>query len=891
MPGFHSLQCLAPVADETAAGSTTATGSDRSGDLETGAAVAGYQLPVQQIRQIVDAPPTPGLSLSPNRQEVLFLQRRSLPPLSQLAQPELKLAGIRIDPQYNTCSRMSYYTSITIHTLLQEGILGQERRISGPPEGSKINYVSWSPDDRHVAFTIREADKEEGPVSFLSLWIADVRTGDAKPLIGPPQFGLNTIFESYSWVDDTTLVVCTIPSSRGAPPRKPLTPAGPKIQANEEKLIIQNRTYQDLLKDSYDCDLFDYYATSQLVLVSLDGTTQLIGSPALYTDVDPSPDGKFLLVSSIHRPYSFIVPKGRFPKTVEVWNCDGNLVKRVCDLPLAEDIPIAFDSARKGRRSINWRSDKPASLYWVEAQDEGDPKVEVTPRDIVYTEEAKSDTPQIVAALDLRFGGIMWGDESLALVYEGWFKTRKTRTWIIYPGSPEKEKRLLFDRSSEDVYADPGYPLRRQTPFGTSVIAQFKNHTGRKALLLSGKGATPDGNIPFLDLHDIETGEKERIWQSVKEKYYENMAALISDQVDGDLTVDKLKILISKESQNEPPQYYLRCWPDQIVTQVTQFPHPYPQLTDLKKEMIRYERNDGVQLTATLYLPPGYEPVRDGPLPMLMWAYPEEFKSKDNASQMRGSQFAFAGIGFTSALLWLARGFAILDGPTMPIIGEGEEEANDRYVEQLVASAQAAVDEVVRRGVAHRAKIAVGGHSYGAFMTANLLVHASDLFCCGIARSGAYNRTLTPFGFQAEERTLWEAQKTYIDMSPFMLADRIKKPILLIHGEDDNNSGTMTMQSERFFSALKGHGALCRLVLLPLESHGYQGRESVMHCLWEMDRWLQKFCVDAKITDPKLDVVNSDEQVTIDVKQGGAEPEDDNEAELGLRGPSLFSSL
>jgi dipeptidyl aminopeptidase/acylaminoacyl peptidase len=336
----------------------------------------------------------------------------------------------------------------------------------------------------------------------------------------------------------------------------------------------------------------------------------------------------------------------------------------------------------------------------------------------------------------------------------------------------------------------------------------------------------------------------------VKEKYYENMAVLMAPKGDQDLTLDSLKIVISRESQTEPPQYYIVCWPDKRETQITNFPHPYPQLKDLKKEIIRYARSDGVQLTATLYTPPGYDPAKNGPVPTLMWAYPREFKSKDNASQMRGSPFAFAGIGSTSPLLWLARGFAILDGPTMPIIGEGDEEPNERYVEQLVASAQAAVDEVVKRGVADRSKIAVGGHSYGAFMTANLLIHASDLFSCGIARSGAYNRTLTPFGFQAEERTLWEAQKTYIDMSPYMYADRVKKPILLIHGDEDNNAGTMTMQSERFFSALKGHGALTRLVLLPLESHGYQGRESVMHCLWEMDRWLQTHCVNAVGSTP-----------------------------------------
>ncbi|XP_020690427.1 probable glutamyl endopeptidase, chloroplastic [Dendrobium catenatum] len=483
----------------------------------------------------------------------------------------------------------------------------------------------------------------------------------------------------------------------------------------------------------------------------------------------------------------------------------------------------------------------------VETQDGGDAKVEVSPRDVVYTQPAEfknGEEPEILHTLDLRYGGISWCDDSLALVYESWYKTRRTKTWVISPGRKGASPRILFDRSSEDVYSDPGSPMMRRTQEGTYVIAKIKNQDEGTYILLNGSGATPDGNIPFLDLFDIHTGNKERIWESDKEKYYETVVALMSDYGEDELNIEQLKILTSKESKTENTQYFIQSWPDKKAVQITKFPHPYPQLAQLQKEMVRYQRKDGVQLTATLYLPPGYSPS-DGPLPCLVWSYPGEFKSKDAAGQVRGSPNEFAGIGSTSALLWLARGFAILSGPTIPIIGEGDEEANDRYVEQLVSSAEAAVEEVIRRGVAHPNKIAVGGHSYGAFMTANLLAHAPHLFCCGIARSGAYNRTLTPYGFQNEDRTLWEAINTYVEMSPFMSANKIKKPLLLIHGEEDNNSGTLTMQSDRFFNALKGHGTLCRLVILPFESHGYSARESIMHVLWETDRWLQKYCIDA----------------------------------------------
>ncbi|CAM6094825.1 unnamed protein product [Calypogeia fissa] len=847
---------------------------DRNGPTGAGGldqAFGGYQLPPKEILDIVDAPPTPALSFSPKRDKILFLERRSLPPLADLARPELKLAGLRIDASYNTRSRMSFYTGITICKLKDDGTLGPDFVVYGLPSEPKINYVSWSPDGAYLAFTVRGEEQEGEVVTGLGLWVANVETGQARELIGPPVYTLNPIFDTFSWLDESTLVVLVIPPTRGPPPKKPLVPFGPNIQSNEAKEVIQVRTYQDLLKDKHDEDLFDYYATSQLMKVTLEGKTEFIGKQAVYTSIDPSPDGEYLLVSNTHRPYSFIVPSGRFPRRTQLWKRNGELVREICDLPLAENIPITFNSVRIGRRSLNWRADKPSSLYWVETQDGGDAKVEVSPRDIVYTQSANAphgEEPTVLFKLDLRYGGVVWGDENLAMVYESWYKTRKTRTWAISPGNLQAAGRLIFDRSTEDVYSDPGSPMLRRTSLGTYVLALTKGAGGKKWLLLNGSGATPEGNIPFLDLFHLETGDKKRIWQSAKEQYFETVVALMSDQKDADLCLDELKILVSKESQTDPPQYYLRMWPDEKVSQITYFPHPYPQLADLKKEIIRYMRSDGVQLTANLYLPPGYDPAKEGPLPTLLWAYPREFKNKDHSGQMRGSQNSFAGISSTSAKLWLARRVVILDGPTMPIIGEGEEEANDRYVEQLVSSAQAAVDEVVRRGVSDPKRIAVGGHSYGAFMTANLLAHAPRLFCCGIARAGAYNRTLTPFGFQAEERTLWEAPKTYIDMSPFMLANKIKKPILLIHGEEDNNPGTLTMQSDRFFTALKGHGALTRLVLLPFESHGYQGRESVLHCLWEMDRWLQKYCID--VVDEPTPVAN-DLQGSA-VKGAGSDP-------------------
>ncbi|KAF6999255.1 LOW QUALITY PROTEIN: hypothetical protein CFC21_015313 [Triticum aestivum] len=804
-------------------------------------AVSGYRLPPKEIQEIVDVPPNPSYHLSPRRDRIMFLKRRAMPPLSELAKPDKILAGIRIDSSSNMRSRMSFYTGISIHLLMDDGSLGPEKVVHGYPDGAKINFVTWSPDGQNVAFTVRYED-EVGSDSNLALWVANAESGEARPLFRQTDIRLNAIFELFVWVDHSTLLVCTIPSSRGDSLKKPLVPFGPRIRSNEQNNVIQMRATKEMLKDLHEEELFDYYATSQLVLVSLDGIVKPVASPAIYTFLNPSPDEKYLMLTCVHKPYSSIVSYKRFPKKVELWTVHGRFVRELCDLPLAENIPIAANSVRRGKRLIRWRPDMPSTLYWVEAQDGGDANVEVAPRDIVYMEPAEplnGEKPHALK-LELRYRRISWCYGLHALVYEYWHKTCRTRTWVISPDCNDLSPRLLFDRSSEDAYSSPGSPMMCRTPAGTLVIAKIKTNYEGTYILMKGQGATPKGGIPFLDLLNITTGAKERIWESGVDKYYESVLALMSYHPKCEIQLNELKFLISKESRSEAAQYYVSIWPDKKQVQITSYPHPYPQLASLQREIIRYERDDGVKLTATLYLPPGYNPSKDGPLACLIWSYPGDFKSREAAGQVRRSPNKLHALT-TFPLLWLSRGFAVLADPTIPIIGEGDEEANDRYIEQLIASAEAAVNEIVRRGVAHPDKIAVGGHSYGAFMTANLLAHAPHLFCCGIARSGAYNRTLTPFGFQKEVRTLWEAADTYIKMSPFMIANKIKKPILLIHGEEDSKV-TTAMQSSQFYDALKGHGVPCRLVILPFEGHRYAARESVLHVIWETDRWLQKYC-------------------------------------------------
>ncbi len=786
---------------------------------QTGSDVA-YRTPDQVLVDIVDAPPTPAVRVGPDFEWMVLVQPPSLPSLAELAERELRIAGMRINPQINGRSRTSPYVGLSFMRMSD----GAERAVTGLPENPRLENVQWAPNGQRIAFTHTTGDG-------IELWMADVASGKARRLTDPV---LNlTAAGAPRWLSDSKTIICTlVPSGRGPEPEAPRVPAGPVIQENVGK-TAPARTYQDLLKNAYDEALFEHYTTAQLAKVTVDGKISPLGAPGIVWGFSSSPNGEFLLVNTLHRPYSYLVPAYRFPRRVEVLDLDGNPVHLVADLPLQEEVPTAFGSVPTGRRSIGWRGDAPATLVWTEAQDGGDARREADVRDQVYTLAAPFEgDPVPLITLGLRYSYIQWGTDDLAFVYEYWWKTRKTRTWVVRPGSPGVEPELLWDRSSEDRYGDPGSPDTKPNAMGRWVT--IVSDDGNSVFLL-GSGASPEGNRPFVDRLDLRTKQTERLWRS-EAPYYEYATQVLDNR--------GRYVLTRRESLEDPPNYFIRDLEKGTLRQVTRFPNPTPQLAGMTKELIRYKRDDGVDLTATLYLPPGYAP-NQGPLPMLMWAYPREFKSAAAAGQVSGSPYRFTRLSGWSTPIWLTQGYAVLDGPTMPIIGEGDEEPNDTYVEQLVSSAKAAIDEVVRRGVAERGRIGIGGHSYGAFMTGNLLAH-SDLFAAGIARSGAYNRTLTPFGFQAEERTVWEAPEIYFAMSPFMHAEKVNEPILLIHGEADNNSGTFPLQSRRYYHALKGLGKTARLVMLPYESHGYRARESILHMLWEMQEWLDKYVKQAE---------------------------------------------
>ena len=784
-----------------------------------------YQMPPREIVDAFDAPSLPLASLSPSKQVIALVYRRNYPTIAELSQPMLRLAGARVNPKTNGPHRTANIYAITFKKIADGG----EVKVTVPPQANLSN-VHFSADGSHLSFL---NTKDNG----IELWIADVATGKAKMVSGTDRLNATT-GDPCDWLHDNVTLICElVPNGRGPAPAEPSVPMGPNVIENYGK-AAPAPTFEDMIKTAHDEALLEYYFTSQMVAINVtSGGKTPIGRPAIFGSVTPSPGGDYILVSKIKRPFSHLIPMNGFPEDVEVWTRQGEVARKVADVPTREGVPLT--GVQAGPRGHHWRADQPATVVWTEALDGGDLKNKVPFRDRVMAVSAPfTGEPAEIARTEWRYSGISFTEKGVALLSESDRGSRHTRTWILEAGA---EPRKLWDRRQDAAYENPGNPVMRRDSggggFGSggggfgggggSAIMQAGDY-----IFLTGTGASPEGDRPFIDRLNLKTLATERLFRS-DAKSYETVVAPLSE--------DAKTILTRSESPTDPPNYYVRELPGEAKRAVTAFKDPQPQLRGVTHQLVTYQRKDGVKLSATLYLPPGYQ--KGQRLPVVMWAYPREFGDPDSASQITGSANRFTTVSGYSHLFLLLSGYAIFDNPTMPIIGPGET-ANDHYVEQLVADAEAAIDKVVEMGVGDRERIGVGGHSYGAFMTANLLAH-SRLFRAGFAESGAYNRSLTPFGFQSERRTFWEVPDLYAKMSPFWYANQIKDPILLMHGEADDNSGTFPIQSERFYMALKGFGATVRYETLPFEAHGYAGRETLLHILAERINWFDKYVKNA----------------------------------------------
>lgn len=786
-----------------------------------------YQLPPEAIIEVVDAQQAPSVSLSPDDSFMALLERPGLKTIKDLSREELRIAGLRIDPATNGASRQSYQIGISIMKIDGTGL----KKVTGLPSSLNISGFTWSNDGSKFAFT-------NTTTNSIELWVCDVSDLKAEKIAD----GLNQVLirggrfsgsGGFTWLSDNqSIIFQVVDSERGPKPKPPSTPTGPVVQENKGKRGAA-RTFQDLLKNPGDEVIFEYFACSKVMKYDGSELTQ-IGSSGIYSRVLPSPDGLYFMVSELMKPFSYVVPYYYFPTKTSIWDVSGKELKVLYDMPLRENLPRGFDVVFPGPRSFGWRADKPATAYWVEALDEGNPKKEVDFRDQFYTLDAPfQGDPVDFIATKTRFSNIIWGNENFALLYEGMRKDRSQIVSSFDPSNPLASKNQMMEYKTDDRYNNPGRFYTSRNSYGRRVLL-FTDKS--KSLILTGQGSSPEGDRPFIRKYNIQSGKTTELWRS-KAPYFE----YVQDIVD----IKKNLVITSRQSKELPPNYYLKNLKSGKITALTKFENPYPSLIGVSKELIKYKRADGIDLSFTLYLPAGYDKEKDGPLPTVLWAYPREYEDARVAGQVSGSPYSFTRVSASSILSYVTQGYAILNNATFPIVGEGDVKPNDGFVEQLVANAESAINKAAEMGVTDPERVAVGGHSYGAFMTANLLTH-SRLFAAGIAESGAYNRTLTPFGFQSERRSYWEAPELYYTMSPFMHADLVKDPMLLIHGIADNNSGTFPIQSQRYFSALKGHGATVRLVMLPMESHRYVARESLLHKHWETLQWLEKYVKNKK---------------------------------------------
>lgn len=783
----------------------------------------GWQQPGDDILAVLHAPELPWVWTAPGGEHLLLADPVVYPSLAELAAPMHKLAGIRVNPKLNAVHGRHGGTAPRL-----VAVAGGESVDLALPAGAEVHSVDWTVDGRRFALTVAHDD-------HLGLWVGSV-DGTVRKVEG---VALNPLLiDEVRWLpDQERLLVARIPD-RGTPPAPPAIPAGPKIVEGGGASARSTYEARNLLATAHDEALFEYHATSQLAIVDpAKGTVKALGRPAPYTTADPSPDGRSLLVERLVGPWSREVAWWRFAREVEVWDERGEPVAKVATLPLADSVPV--HGVPEGPRSVSWRPTAPHSLFWVEALDGGDPTAEVPHRDRLMGLEAPfTGEPREVFRAEhrIQLWATHWAADGPTLMLSQRDRMRRWRSvWLV--DVDEGTGRPWFDLDEDDRYNDPGSPLLRPLPHGGRVM-----HQQGDAVYFRGSGATDGGDRPFLDLRPLGRGEPRRLFRSPPDRY-----EFVLDVVGDD------RLLIRSESATAVPNYFIASLGDPVDAApgeatraverepITRFEDPTPQLREIEKRIVRYEREDGVPLSFILHLPPGYE--EGTRLPTVLYAYPLEFSGAATAGQVRGSEQRFSRIWGASHLYFLLRGYAVLDQTAMPMLGDPET-TYDTFVPQLVADAEAAVAKAIEIGVADPDRIGVIGHSHGGLMVANLLAH-TDLFRAGIARSGSYNKTNQPFGFQAERRSLFEALDAYIALSPTFFAHRVNEPVLIIHGADDSNPGTLTSQSEVFYEAVRGSGGTARLVLLPHEDHGYRARESVEHVLWEQLRWFDEHVKNA----------------------------------------------
>ncbi|PCI37627.1 MAG: prolyl oligopeptidase [Elusimicrobia bacterium] len=776
------------------------------------AAALDYQKPDPKISRIVEAESFPTTRISNQKTHILKGYYNIIPPIDYVAREKLRLAGLRFIPRNRSKYTRYFYTRFEILNLKTK-----KTHALKFPKDVRARFPVWSPDSKRFVAAVETED-------CVALWQGKTNRSKVKRI---PGLCLNTVMGGgHKWLDNRRVLV-RMRSDAGVKPQSHYIAKGPTISETTGK-IAQNRTYQDLLEDKNDEALFKFYTTVQLAIVDVvSGKISPIGPAGIITAYSLSPDKTMLRVHRIREPYSYVVPYYHFAQDIELWELNGKSFHRLARLPVFDSIPI--HGVPTGKRDFQWIPNEPSTLLYAEALDQGDWNIDVSHREqisLIKIDGAAVGTPRKLQKLVHRYSGTKWledGSEFLLYDYERdrkWLRALKADYRKIRPGAALT---ALWSYSYQDDYKKPGRIVTIPNKFDRRVSAVVREEN-RRWIFTYDKGATPKGDFPYLKKIALDNGEEKELFRS-PEGTYERFVSFADKSYRG--------IITRRETANQSPDLFIVDLESKSSQQLTHEQNPAAVFSQVKKELITWKRGDGTQLSGMLYYPVDYK--KGQKYPTVVSAYPIEYTSKKLAGQVRGSSNKYSKPYKADYLYFTLKGYALLKRAQMPIVGHPKT-MNDSLIEQLNMNSQSIRKVLTEKGISDPDRIGIIGHSYGAFMVANVLSH-SPVFKTGIARSGAYNRSLTPFGFQSERRPFWKAKETYIKVSPFFSADKIEKPILLIHGAIDNNSGTHTMQSKRYYAALKGNGVTSRLVLLPHESHGYSAVETVNHVLWEMIRW------------------------------------------------------
>jgi len=840
-----------------------------------------YLRPPDRIAKLVQAPWWKNTTLadpSPDRTHFVRLESEGMPSLASFARPHLNLGGLQIDPAANRARALTTRAATGLELV---GIDGRGVQVK-LPAGTTVSDPAWSPDGSRIAFLVH-SDRA------THVYVADVASGRSREVSRTPV--LATLTTSLEWLPDGSgLVTVLVPADRGAPPADPKVATGPEVRLSQPG-DNQMWTYPTLLQTPHDKALLAYYTTGQLAVLGVDGRSERrIGAPAMIKSFDAGMDGTYFLVTVMTRPFSYLVPVGQFGQKQEIWDASGKVLATLTTTPL--DTGIKPDSATRARREMEprdptWRPDG-AGLSFLElaprkaeadsggarsgvgagaggdsgSDGEANPRGRRGDRVMLWAPPFDSASLHPVYEAHARMTDVNYtSSPDLVLVTEGSTRQGRPRfapdegegrggkVYAVYLSRPDTTYPIATYRA-DDFYGHPGTLLTRGAPprlggfyapresAHQPILAQLSSDGGSVFLqgTLYSKKPLEDGPQEFIDRVEIETGKKTRVYEGEAGDTYENVVAALDD--------DATRLVVSRQSATTVPDFYLRDVGSGNLTALTHNTDYAPEITHAPTRVLTVKRLDGIEVQIKVTFPPGYH--GETRLPALLWFYPMEYTDQEHYDESNRdyNKNAFPRLGVRSMVYFVELGYAVVE-PDAPIIGDAGE-MNDHYVNDLRNDLAAVVDELDRDGDIDRQRLAVGGHSYGAFSTANALVH-TPFFKAGIAGDGNYNRTLTPFRFQTERRNLWEDFDLYHAMSPLFFADQLNGALLMYHGLADQNPGTFPIHSKRMFDALNYLGKTAALYYYPYENHG-PATESTILDLWSRwTAWLDLYVKHARV--------------------------------------------